>query len=472
MADSGNNFLEKLLEKSMGLNFYSLKGLLKSLAIIDLLLFLGIKPFSEFSNLGKFLIFIIIFDIIISIIWSILRKIPRFKKDKIGILFALPYGAENSLTNDVLNKLYNKLQYNIHQRSLTSEFETKRAKPNNCPEKTEEGFEILEDSNATVMISGFVEEGNISKDEKVVQIPTITFFYKDYLRSLGAKVSFVQSIQDSLPKDKLIVRENRDLIDIEYVSNNLDLTALYIIGSGFYIKVARERKPDSIDKAIGIFEYLFVQLQSDSRESWREVIRRVLYLSYNLKYSLMGWLPRDRADKDKILEGERIIARQKNIIKEHPGAYIQNGMLLFLKGDFPGAKQELELAIKYTGGIDGAAHYSYAFIEFYQKRFKPGKEHLERAIDLSADKLQLFNLDQIINFYHDALETDSVPQLNYPLGIIYKKVKNDPNFAKKHLEAFIEWAKNNDNWAAPEKEKGKFINIAENNLKDLKPVEV
>ncbi len=457
--------------------FCKTEGILALLAIIDfIILFPGTAYFTEWNNWGLFKA-IGILDMIIFGIWLILRRVPRFRKNRIGILFSFPCDEEDKLTKQELRRLYNKLENDIVERNLLSEFQIKKTPPNIILKDPEVRLRCLKKSKAYVVISGFAEEGT-DGSENIVKIPKISFSYKDSHDSRGIRFAFVRSLFWAISGCNWQIRKNETLADRLCISENISDISLYIIGANLAYKAERRQSISLMDTAIEILERLLIsrnrkkdkdQGKQIFNDEWLKTIRTLLYVAYSIKFRFLEFSIADRDDENKIKRGEDIIKRQKAINCDYPGAYLQNAILLFLRKDIFGSEQESKLAIRYSSGKDCAPYYSLAFLKFYQGRMKEGWSLLnKKAVPKSKDKLQWFNLNHIINFYHKALEADKLSQLYFPLGIIYKKVRGDIKSAKRYLKKFIEWAQKNKNWGASDKERKRFIKIAEDNLKICK----
>ncbi|MCF7791796.1 MAG: hypothetical protein K9M56_07345 [Victivallales bacterium] len=211
--------------------------------------------------------------LVILLVWLNLRRIPKFRKNEIGILFA-PYNANGSFSKEIF-ALFQKFKLELSNQDGTEHIKCKQLPFNHKPTILKTAHNLIKKSNAFIVIHGKFCTGNI-QSKKVKGFIDINFTAK----SLGGLTPVDNRfIISTIGKRAFISSDENSFIDENIIVNNLSDISLYFIALIFLI----ER---NLDRAVEILLNLrnkYFQSKNKNLKNFSKGISLHLAFCYDLK---------------------------------------------------------------------------------------------------------------------------------------------------------------------------------------------
>jgi hypothetical protein len=375
---------------------------------------------------------IFVLSFIISIfIWLYIRRIPKFSGNEVGILtslFLINHEADKELT-----LLYKKLQSVIDREALSTEVKLKFLPPRLIPKNDKEAHELRKKTNALLIIWGDVDTGNIDSEKQTVFRP-IYFSYSMNLPKDKVEI-FNRNFSGIIAKRRWIISENNNVVEREYLAQNLEEISFYIIGLVLFFFRLSNKSLELLKIALTKYENKQLSTNDDKIAVANIKIAIAFIYSYRIKSLELAPTCERRPDHLKIASE---LIKELDSLKFYAPSHLLTSIIKFYESDIPSAIEYAIKSEKYSGPDDSAPQFSLAFLYFYVGDLNNGVIRLQKALKCK----RLYEIgDQsmsLIRWYEDTYNKDKTKTyFNYPLGILYYELSGDKILAKECFETFI-----------------------------------
>jgi tetratricopeptide (TPR) repeat protein len=345
------------------------------------------------------------------VIWLFLRRVPSFGKNEVGILVALSV-VDEKLDEELL-KLFGRIEAAIQAENLTTRVGVRLAPKRLAPRKKEDAYALRDRCGANLIIWGNVDSGNIQSKKATVFLP-INF---SYILPLPPKdvIGIGQNIGALLQQKRWIITEHNNVLDRNYVAQNIEEMSFYIVGLGLYFFRDFDKASEILAKVL--MKYKTRPIQSQDNATAVANILWIIHAVFNGKVKQLElWPGSSRRDQD-ILLAEKIISEIENIQMPEQ-ALLVKAQVEFARGNLLGAKQLIADGIR-VFPRDPAPRLNMAFMSYYEGDIVNGRKYIKEG--LNANPLRIGDqLVLIALWYEKSLEEDSTKTyLHYPLGLLY-----------------------------------------------------
>ena len=461
-SDFEEKYVKNISPSFLGLFF----GEIATLVIILIIIFLIETILVLVLSYELKLLFILFALALYFLYWYSKRKIPKFKSDENGILFA--FNKIDIKTKGELDILYKKVISNIESENLESKIKVVILPEHISILSLEKSKEIRENSGAKVVIWGGVESGTINPQKKALFIsPTIRFTYETRIRR--EKIPFFNQNISNVVLDKTwVIDEKEQKIGRDYLSKNIKIFSLYLIGWTLILSNSKSERENGNKILQQILkEYKERNNLNNDEKLMVSNIEGQIVLYYNEKIRDMNFRFMDKSNKEKIQKGRKLLSvavgggvdKDKYLLFECILDFLENQPKEILI-------EKLKKEIESTNGKDAPVFYSLAFVEYYDGDIEKGFKYLKKAIKLVTPVDQM---SSIVGWYQEALfEKSDKKYLNFPIGQIYYNLleQADPErkIAKESLSQFVSDYKENKDTVIIE-----GVNEANRMLNKIKP---
>jgi hypothetical protein len=362
------------------------------------------------------------------------KKISPFRESEGGIVIA--FNKQDEKVNGELEKLYSKIVFLVAQKSIEFPVKVKLAPKWLTPQNQKEAYRARERFNAKLIIWGNVEYGNLNSDPHTIFIP-ISFSYKVKLPPKNALI-INQGFEKLLSDKKWIINESQNLIDRNYLANNLTEISLYIIGIVIFFSGKK-------NVAYDILKEVYVGYKSKPLISSDDVIA-----IRNLQIILDNIIREETKDlqlwsgsktKDLSIQKALHISGKCKEVDFEGNALLLESQVEFAKNNLNKAKSLVKQALEVTNN-DAGVQFSLAFLNYYEGNLEQGWLYFNRAL---KSKLTNYLYDQVITiaiWYEKAIEEDQNKKyLNFPLGILYCDLMKDEKLTKETFNKLSDYLK-------------------------------
>lgn len=369
--------------------------------------------------------------------WFYTRRIPRFKGNEIGILFA-PHSKEE--VREDLDTLFNEVTSLLKQERLGNLFNFKKIPEHIIVNDNETAELIRVKSRCLLLIWGNYEKGNIGGQEVrgFCGSKSISFTYavpnKDLVRWTNEDI-------DKCTKNRFwSFNSSNDLIERNFLKNNLVDVSRFIIGLCLFLFGELEKS-----------KIIFSEIITKPYGTWKGNANNDIFNFLNTIKPKLAYIDNRKSQYlyiEKIFNSgklyceretlEEIIELTKASIKNEPSLspYLLQAIMLFLQDEIVKSKNILNKARK-RWPSDPNVDYSLAFLYAYTGDLRKSKTHYRRAFMLTPIK-NADDLFHLVEFPEAYLEKDSSKyHLHFALGLLHYELV-DPASGLKHFEKFIE----------------------------------
>lgn len=396
----------------------------------------------------------------ITILWFINRRLPRFSKNEIGVLFC-PLVNEKSA--EVSKRLKNSLHRELKNFGLN--FKIKNLPSNHKILDAQKAHKILKLSNAYLIIWGLLETGNI-KEKNATGFPTISFTFQMPALPQQLIPYYFADLSFGLVGKQWHVDSGNDFFGVELLSKKITEASLNIIGK---LLLTHEDYNTAIKVLTSLLND-FLSSPSYEENTLLKAFKRsvIVALSFayfgksrKLYYAELYPEIDHGVDEKKLLSCFKTVTKAIDLFEKEGRYYLLRSIFYFFLEKFPEAIDDVAKAKLYYPRISGAANLSGAFIYF----FKGEEEDIRRGIKWYKKALQkellLKTVREVIYFISSILKKyPEKIQLHLSLGILHKDWL-DSSIARKEFKMFI-------NKAKKQKKYGEFVYFANKQLKKIK----
>lgn len=418
---------------------YHSEGLVGGIILlITILALLDVKPFHSNWEFAAYAVGIGA----ITGAWSLIRRIPRFHQNEIGILLA-PHADKD--VSEELDRLLTEVAATLRSHDLGFLFSIKRLPENRIVHEDETAKSIRQKSGCLLLIWGYYQKGKANgKEYRGFPIGKLNFTYAVPTMELISQ--YQHDMSKGITDRTWLFRSENELIERDFVTRNVVDVARYIVGTCLLnfgkVMPGKAILGQIIAKPIG---------------TWHgKAGHSVVGFLKNIKAKLSvadvvqaNHLYRTRVFKDgKLIKDpkvlDQIFALTEASIANGPNlpAYLQQAIICFLRGEIPQARRLTNKA-QDRWPRSPLPEYSLGFLYAYEGDLLRSKSHYKTAFIQTSNMapLELFHL---VEFPEACLELDPERyHLHFALGLVHMELV-DALAAKKHFKRFIESATSKD----------------------------
>ncbi|MDD2805631.1 MAG: hypothetical protein PHV33_08755 [Elusimicrobiales bacterium] len=415
---------------------YFLDGLLIALVVVSAMFWsIGFKPDNIYKAGSWLFVYLVIGNI-----WGYIRRVPRFPKDRIGVL--LSSQGDEDVEKDV-EYIEQEIRAKIKGSKYSSLFIVKRLPENRIVRDAAAANAIRQKSGALVFIWGTYSKGRISgKEYRGFAGGKLNFTYPFPAQYIQYRTGYQKDIGCGVAGRAWMFASENELIEREFVVDNIFDVARYIVASCLLYfgnlhvgkGLLKEIIVNPSGKWIGKSERAVVEFVQNikSKMAWVDV--KIAQQIYNSHIFVDGVLFRD----EKLLND--ILKHTEASLNNSPSAeaYLLRAIAYFLKGDLKCAK-DTALNIKKREPKNPAPEYSLAFLYAYEGDLKRAERRYVRALDATHNATADF-ISHILQFPYAVLRLEpNRVGVHYALGLLHKELA-DKMLAAEHFNKFIEEA--------------------------------
>ena len=393
--------------------------------IIDCKFINEIELFIKYKYIIFGLIYLIFFSII-TIIWIIKRKLPKFKKEEIGIILAFSDRIENrkyakrinELIEEKINDSIGNIIKRINVKKIPSHITITKENVNEIREKTKATLIIWKNINI------FKDNGKDRVDIKYINFTTKCRSLKE-LNFLAASASLFDSqkttyITDNEYTEGLPVIENISLTANIFIAKSLVL-------AGYY------------DEALLFFNLILEKPNIKNKKFINNNIDYIYTCKINEIYAKKIYVDGTfNKDKQSLNNIKLLLDKIEN--KDTSSYKLFKSVILFLEGNYSDAEVNLNNVYGKNKKEQGAIDASKAFIILYRGNLPKAFELLSK-IDFTC--FDYYQTNHILDFYMSVIEKEK-DKYNLFFGYAYINYKcKDILIAKEYFEKFVDYKKNN-----------------------------
>jgi len=377
---------------------------------------------------------LIIFEsviLLLSIIYWIIivRKLPKFGKEEIGILIALT--GIDKLTDDELIKLHKKTDSIILSENLNGKIKTKSVPIRLIPKIEKEAHILREKCRAKLIIWGNVDRGNINNQAHTIFIP---IFFSYQVKLSQKQFSPLQkNISNLVKQRKWLIADNNNAIDRSYLAENIEEVSLYIIGIVLFFNA-------NLDQSIDLFSKIFkkYKLKQNLSNEDKIAINNIKFMVHSVYASrtrnLQLWSGNKKIEEN-IKQATVLVQKMKELDFDLSASLVE-AQIAFAQRNIPLSKKICQGALK-NNPKNPAIYFSLAFLFFYENDLPKAYMSFFGALQ-NHPFIVGEQFISLARWYIEALNEDPKKEyLNFPLGILYCDLIKDKILATEYLKKFI-----------------------------------
>lgn len=412
---------------------------------ISLINFLNLS--SSWGILSSFceIIFILLIIVICLIVWYYLfLRIPRFDKNKYGILIAL--SSKNPESFDALEDLYEKIVSSLDRYDCRNILEVKKARLDLIISRKDQADFCFKKSKAKMIVSSELFDENLDKDRTIHKFSNNIGFWLSEVNMV--RMPTREEIFKEIPAPPLEFSNFGGLDNELKISDGISIRALILIANAL-------RSYDEIEKAEKVLNDI---IKINPKLKQIEVIRKNIALcKINRAYEIYEANGRYNCE-DKILRKiDSILDSANYYYKERAEAYTLQALVNCLLGNISKTKKSINRS-RLLPGDRFSDRINNCFMYVYDGQLKDAEINIQELFkDITIDESAL---DGCINFTKVILKkNNSRYHLYWYISTLYKYSKDYEN-ALKYMEIFLKESQN----------VGDFNNInrAQDEIKNIK----
>lgn len=353
-----------------------------------------------------------------------------FQPDEVGILIALT--KMDQKVDEELTKLNKKLEHLISTENFKARIVVRLVADYLIPKNEMDAYKLRARFRARLIVWGNVDHGNHDSEPHTVFVP-VYFSYQLHLPPDRAAI-IQKGFGHVLANRRWIVSEKNNIIDREFLAQNLEEVSLYMIGTVLFFAQKQQESFDVLGRVLKKYESKQV-LMPDDRIALVN-IKILLHEIYKTEVRKLEFGPRAKRREDDIPRAEVLISQMK-VTGHDAFALLLRSQIEFARGQIKKAIASAKEAYALTPN-DSSACFSVAFLLFYNEDLVGGWFWLKQANKMGDKSKVLEQIPTIATWYEDALELD--PRrgyLHFPLGVIYYEYIRETKNAEQSLGIFL-----------------------------------
>jgi len=411
-------------------HFYNWEGL-----IVCLALSLSTNVFHPLVNL--------VVAILIIAIWLQIRRVPKFRKRQIGVLFGPIY--QDEIATEIFD-LKEKLQQLVREKDFHKTISIKRLPPNQTTGCHSDNVKLLAKANATLLICGNFEKFTV-KGKEITGFTSLTI---SIIRLPFRPDSAPTLLSDAIA-GKRLGWDVENTINKNMVAQNLSELARYIIGLSL---IADSRFGD----AQAILGPLLIDVKLKFRQKRLTVGIRRFVRTISISYVLSIVQDVDQEYSNE-LANERIFQLQPSVIvkwekaikealkvnEQDYGALLLLAIFKFLSHDIDGSKDAIRKArTSIPLHNQSSCDISDAFLLTFEGNLRDARK-LYRKIINNKHIPALRVMSNIFSFLGQAVAAyPAKPQIQFAYALLNDEF-GDRTLARKEFDEFISKVNNSNN---------------------------
>lgn len=366
---------------------------------------------------------VIIVGLAIVGVWFYSRRYPKRSGDKIGILIALRDDTKE--TNRIKKEVIERLEQTIKETSsgemievsstgnFRAKYITDVAKATELSDKTKYHFIIY---GKVVHFSGQVESN-------------LSFLVRHRPLQLKEKQRIQQGFTEALVNKKWQFLERDAITGIKVTVQNIREVALYVIGIAAHQSYDFETSRALHEDLLGLLK------QDPAKRTELNPIYKGVYFWISDAYVALGLLAFYQSQDIPL--AAQLNARAIEYQSDNDAAILNQAFYLFEQFDVAGAKQcirTLKRRSSHGKVLNGAWHYSDAFIAFYEDKYDRGLRAYKKAF---RGRVPDFTYKGVISYLQRYIvKHPEQIQFNFALAHILISNENNHPVALEYLEKF------------------------------------
>lgn len=361
--------------------------------------------------------------LIIVVVWFYSRRYPKRSKDKIGILVALRDDTKDA--NRIKKEIIERLEQTIKETSSgdmieTSSIDNFRAKHITDPasaiklsDKTKYHFVIY---GKMVNFAGQVESN-------------LQFLVRHRPLQLKEKQRVQQGFTEALVNKNWWFLEKDTINGIKVTAQNIREIALYVIG------IAAHQSYDFETSHLLHEDLLNILKEDPTKRNELNPIYKGVYYWISEAYTALALIAFYQTQDVPLAVQLNVTALTYQ--SDNDAAILNQALYLFEQDDVPGAKRcirTLQKRNSHGSNLNGAWHYSDAFISFYENKYERGLRAYKKAF---RGRIPDFTYKGVIGYLKRYI-VNHPEQVQFNFALAHILITNENNYpeALKYLESF------------------------------------
>ena len=442
-------------------NFWKDRSTVKGLIVFyffinPILIFFVSVAYYIFKNIkviettASFLIFIfsviaffILANLVILIIWIYWRRIPRISEQNIGVIFAPHSDPECS---DLIYKLYEQFKLDISKRRLSNEITHKILPKNHVIKDHIDASNLLDKSNAKLIIHGHIQKGKINGDT-TEGFRTISFTLRHRPLLTAERDAVLRDLASAMVHRAFTLKEKNSFIEKNIVIENISEVACFFIAVGLTLAGKVKESRDILEYLLTIVKGKMqsnhktpqLRLFSNSIISCLTVTLRAQFKFIYDEYLIDHITQRDH-DKyaNQCME---ILNKLVEIDKRTSGYYLTLAIIHFHYEDDKAAWDTVKKAKELSPPNSALSHFSFVFLSLWKGNYHNALKEYSRTKRCAVPNTDV--IISIISFLHGILKNHPDKfQIFFGLAFVNDEFF-DPQQAIKDYKSFLNKSRNN-----------------------------
>lgn len=371
-------------------------------------------------------------DLILAVViwYLIFYRQKTFQSDEVGILIALT--KMDQKVDEELTKLNKKLVHLINTENFKARIVVRLVPDHLIPKNEKVAHKLRARFRARLIVWGNVDHGNHNSEPHTIFVP-VYFSYQLHLPPDRAAI-IQKGFDHVLANRRWIVSEKNNIIDREFLAQNLEEVSLYMIGTVLFFAQKQQESFDVLVRVLKKYESKH-ELMQDDRIALVN-IKILLHEIYKTEVRKLDFGPRAKRRGEDIPRAEVLISQMK-VTGHDAFALLLKSQIEFAGGLIKKAIASAKEAYVLTPN-DSPACFSVAFLFFYNEDLVDGWFWLKRANKMGDKSKVLEQIPTIATWYEDALGLDpKMDYLHFPLGVIYYEYLRETKNAEQSLGLFL-----------------------------------
>ena len=311
-------------------------------------------------------------------LWFFKRRVPRFKEERIGILFSSTNLDE--LTKEV-QQLRARIIEELKNRDLFNLIDLKDLPPNQRIEHAHDALAAINVAKGALLIWGNFQTGQM-RQQRHAGFQALNFTYR---HPSNVSHQYHQQIRESLRQRKWTYVESNDFVEKSVVANNIAQVALFIIG----LTLLAWGKLDKADAVLGPLDVTLDPVRQRSRTSslaqFCALVRknRLLCITLLLSSELDELLWRRGIYSVMPAEMERWKAKLTEAISlnnQNFRLYHLQATVFFLCDNINEALRLTKRAKKWAARAESIPDFSLGFLHLYKGEVRKGLQFYRDSV--------------------------------------------------------------------------------------------
>ena len=427
-----SDFYHKEIEPNMArwVGFFVIYLLLTSVEYISLNFIFGINFVAVYL---PYICYVLFGNVIPSfLLWYFaFRQYKSFARDEAGILIALT--KLDSRADAELEKLYRKLEHLIATERFKTRVAISFVPKRLIPRNEREAHKLRQRCRARLIVWGNADYGNHNSEPQTIFVP-IYFSYSLHLAPDDA-ANIVSGFNRVLANRKWIISEANNIIDREYLANNLEEVSLYMLGAVMAFAKKIEEAFEILERVLNMYESKS-SISVDDEISIKN-IRALMGAIYSNEVSDLELWPNSKKVSQSIVMARELLASMLRNNFTIQALSLEAQIMFAERANLNSIKSKLK-ALQKLAPNHPSVYLSLAYVYFYEGDYASAWSWFSK-VSRNGSMHKIGNqIPSIIRWYEEALAEDPTKlYLHFPLGLIYMDFLRDYKNAEESLKIFL-----------------------------------